>query len=630
MSDTPITTPTSCTSCPLYVTAAQAKVEGAYGPLQYFGMCRGTGRFINATAAKSLPGTPHCPITVAKAGGATIGPDGEGVHKVLGAGLANAPWKRVYLKGETPVEIPAERTPARSCAGCEFFVEKGAAPGSAGTPAARFDSCAVKGSLIKPGERVSTAATCTVSNAGARNTHASEVTPLSLYRDASLKERVTESIPAFVKAWRDPESDPLADTRRLVEAIEAERDLGYAEAPAPAPTKDRADKAADLSRDAFDALLDPTTYPTYEAAKLDKAAKAAKLDKVAKAARAMGEAAEAAAEVVEALPTPDGKKALPARPKTGMVYLSDTYSMPYPLPEGSVGVVAVRATSRASDVVWLPRYDENGYPEDVRADIPAEEGLYIDHSDLLYRMAVAYLTDHVAALWGDAGVGKTEGVEHIARLTRQPFARISVKWATQVDDLIGRWALREGSMEWIDGRFTKAWRGGYITCVDEPNCGKDEVWQALRAPFDGAKILVLDEKDGERIPRHSQSRVFAAMNPGWDPRFVGTQPVNDADLDRLQHITVPYPPEAVERAILEAKAPWVDAATITKMLAVARDIRKAVEASSIRISFGVRKTLKWADLLRYMGPVPAFRQAVTEWMPPKEARLLTDIVDANF
>lgn len=624
-----MTATVSCTDCPLYIKAADAKIEGSYGPLQYFGMCRGTGRFINAAAAKSLPGTSMCPSVDADGSYSKVvatemlGVFDSTAGEILdGTALADAPWRHDYARVTHAAEAGSGTAP--SCANCVFFVEKGTAPGSEGTPLARFDSCGKLGTLVRPGSRAETAAACDVGKRGARNTYSTAILPWPAYRSVTAMT-VATTVPA-------PAAPTFAPSTLHVE---------IAEAVPTAAKMDRAAAAARITTDAYDRLLDETIEASASTFDLFESIRAAastleSLDDAAAAAQAEADA-EAAAEAIvadavaaAATATATDGKALPKRPKTGMVYDAATYAMPYALPEGAMGVIAVRSTSRASDVVWLPRYDEARYDEQTQRDVPSLDGIYIDHSDLLYRMAVAYLTDHVAALWGDAGVGKTEGVEHVARLTRQPFARISVKWATQVDDLIGRWALREGSMEWIDGRFTKAWRGGYIVCVDEPNCGKDEVWQALRAPFDGAKMLVLDEKDGERIPRHPQSRVFAAMNPSWDARFVGTQPVNDADLDRMQHITVPYPPIEVEREIMALKAPWVDADTADKMLTVARDIRTAVESQSIRISFGVRKMLKWADLLAYMGPVPAFRQAVTEWMQPREARLLTDIVDASF
>ena len=369
---------------------------------------------------------------------------------------------------------------------------------------------------------------------------------------------------------------------------------------------------------------------------------AATLERLAKESALASLTADVAAEIMGDTETlhaapgdaSTGLKSLPVRVnRTGIVCMADTYTMPYDLPQGAVGVVSVRSTSKGSNYIWLPRFDENAHSE-FSEDIPAEdENAYFDHSDLMYRMAVAYMTDSVCALWGDAGVGKTEAVEHLARLTRQPFARISIKWATQVDDLIGRWTLRDGSMEWLDGRFTKAWRLPYIVCVDEPNTGKDEVWQALRAPFDGARQLVLDEKDGERIPRNPLARVFTAMNPSWDARFAGTRPLNDADLDRMQHIMVPYPPQDVEQRIIIAKAPasvTADPDTVQAILNAARDIRAAVKAKTIRVSFGLRKVLRWADAMQYMTPLNAFDQAVTNWMEPGEARALRDIADAYF
>lgn len=587
----------SCKTCPLYVKTAE--VKAATG-LPYFSMCGGTGRFINEAATKALPGTDLCPLGPSATTATAEGYKSAGGTVDLGTVIPT----RDTLRVAEPVAEDATPLDSRptSCATCIFFVRKAdAADTFPGTPLARYDSCAKYGTLVMPGTRKATAAEC--------------------------KGGISVAAAPYTAA--KPRDIDLYDIYTSATATPTERTT-----PMSASTAGpRADAAADLTEAALRDLLSPPAGVTIDVASTPAPDDDLLASLLGLAGTLDGDPEPTpATEIVSAKPT-DGRKALPKRPKTGMVFDAATYDLSAhePLPEGAYGVVAVRSTSKASDVIFLPRYAEDAFSESIRIDVPAEdEFAYLDHNDVLFRMAAAYADDSVAALWGDAGVGKTEGVEQIARITRQPFCRISIKWATQVDDLLGRWTLQDGSMEWLEGRFTKAWREAYIVCVDEPNTGKDEVWQALRAPFDGAKTLILDEKDGERIPRHRGCRIFTAMNPSWDARFTGTQPLNDADLDRMQHIVVPYPPQDVEREILAAKAPHLTSEQVESMLDVARDVRAAVQANTIRISFGPRKMLRWAGAMRYMSPLAAYKQSVSAWMEPSAARLLDDLCDAYF
>ncbi len=617
---------TNCTSCPLYINSATARATMG---MPYFGVCAGTGRLINAAAAASLPGSPLCPARHPDTSTATVD-DAMVVVDYSAAKPRPFGIGSMYAKPRPEAEVTAhiekhssEVARPDSCKRCIFFQPKEL--GTPGTPSARYDLCQRFGKLIKPKMRAETAKTC---GGGVKGTPAQMIEGrsyplLPYYTDlatvALKKEAVSMPADADYEAMmRDVDLDALAAAKTAT--VVDDESLSYI---TPTGTVEWSPPlVSSTSTTATDAAIEKIMAMTAPSLAMDPAILAMIPEPVV----------EVEPDVVSFT---SGTKVMPKRvSRTGIVCLGTEYAIPVQLPEGAIGLVAVRADSKASNFIWLPYFDVESFPEAVRADIPAEnDEAYFSHSDLLYKMAVAYATDSVCALWGDAGVGKTEAVEHIARITRQPFKRISIKWATQVDDLIGRWTLRDGSMEWIDGRFTRAWRLPYLVCIDEPNTGKDEVWQALRAPFDGAQMLVLDEKDGEQIPRHPFARVFTAMNPGWDARFSGTRPLNDADVDRMQHIYVPYPPAEVEKKILMAKAPNAvteNEETVDSILKVARDVRSAVKAKTIRISFGLRKVLRWAEAMQYMTPLTAFDQAVTAWMEPNEARQLRDIADAYF
>ncbi len=626
---------TNCTECPLYMRASHASAEVG---LPYFGMCRATGRMINAAAAAVLPSDTACPL----GGVEPTVEDATTLAADLDAAKLPVPDSFSVLVAPAMATEAVTSTIERpdSCKRCIFFQPKSV--GQPGTPAARYDLCQRYGTLIRPGTRAATAATC---SGGVKGTPTLATRTLLPIYTAPTGRTVPAPVVgiALDRTTGTPRTFTFEPTITVTPDTTTALPYPYPSTTVPGATMTGISGGTWTTPSGVVITSTPEPVSTVTVRR-DTADKLAELSEEALRAALADDAIaamipEAIIEIeppveVEVADT-SGLKTVPKRVnRTGVICSADSYAMPYTLPEGATGVVSVRSTSRGADFIWLPRFSEDSFAESVRSDIPAlDEDAYIDHSDLLYKMAVAYVTDSVCALWGDAGTGKTTAIEHIARITRQPFARISIKWATQVDDLIGRWTLRDGSMEWLDGRLTRAWRAGYVVCIDEPNTGKDEVWQALREPFDGGRTLVLDEKDGERIPRHPQTRVFTAMNFGWDARFSGTRPLNDADVDRMQHIVVPYPPREIELQILMAKAPasvTADKEKVEAILNVARDVRAAVNAKTIRISFGARKVLRWADAMQYMTPQVAFDQAVTAWMEPNEARTLTDLCDTYF
>ena len=56
--------------------------------------------------------------------------------------------------------------------------------------------------------------------------------------------------------------------------------------------------------------------------------------------------------------------------------------------------------------VTLPLYDPASFPEADQVKIPKESD-FIDHDDLVYKVAVDLIRGRVPMMWGPAGAGKT-------------------------------------------------------------------------------------------------------------------------------------------------------------------------------------------------------------------------------
>lgn len=95
-----------------------------------------------------------------------------------------------------------------------------------------------------------------------------------------------------------------------------------------------------------------------------------------------------------------------------------------------------------------------------------------------------------------------------------------------------------------------ACRHGFWIILDEINMAMPEVTAALHSALDDRRILILDEKDGEVIKIHPNTRIFSAINPSED--YAGTKEMNAALVDRFGiKLFTNYPNERKEVDIIK-------------------------------------------------------------------------------
>jgi len=274
----------------------------------------------------------------------------------------------------------------------------------------------------------------------------------------------------------------------------------------------------------------------------------------------------------------------------------------------------------------IPRTGDDEHPE-----------WYIDHNGAVYKAAILMQElDETPALWGPAGVGKTEFARHLAWLMHLPFDRISITETSEVDDLAGKFVAEAdpstGSTvtRFVYGRVVKRWGRPGILLLDEPNTGPDAVWQFVRPLTDNSKQLVIDQNEGERITRHDSCYLLMAMNPAWDVRNVGARPLADADGNRLAHVMFELPPEPLERAILqqrcEADEYELEASTLDTIMKIATDVRRASDDGTLPISWGIRPQIKVARASKWFDLLTCYRLAVTDSLEPEQAAFVLQVV----
>lgn len=261
---------------------------------------------------------------------------------------------------------------------------------------------------------------------------------------------------------------------------------------------------------------------------------------------------------------------------------------------------------------------------------------YADYGGFTYTLLAAWLHLHqTPALWGAGGVGKTDMGRFMAWKMQLPFFDISITAESSVDEIIGKYTFENGETKFNYGRLPTAWGRAAIILLDEPNTGPNEVWQQIRPLADNRKRLVVGSNKSEYIDKHRDAYLQMAMNPNWDVLNVGTNVIGDADLSRLFHIYVAYPPEDLEKEIIRARSvvdgvPGVTDKQLNLMMKATKDLRRIAHDGQLDSSWGIRHNIKVGKALTYFPPQKAYRLALSDSLPPDQIEIVSGIVNSHF
>jgi len=315
--------------------------------------------------------------------------------------------------------------------------------------------------------------------------------------------------------------------------------------------------------------------------------------------------------------------------------------------ELAVGILGFNIFTMDSGKMDLeyPVFAESQFDADEIAKIPTSlDGsgihLYQDFDDALFQLYGAMMNGSTPIFVGDAGTGKTEAFRFMAYLMGLPFTRISISKATEADDLTGSWVLKDGNMEWIYGDLCLIDRPG-VVIVDEPNMGMNDVWEIMRPLMDNARYIKLTKKDGEMRVRHHYNFFGMAMNPAWDPKYIGAQEQSIADGSRTVTISAGYPPVTVEKRILRDRCKMgnptlgvagfaIEKDDLTTIMKISEDIRAACDRSlggELEFAWGVRSNLAIAQLSNTFDLKHCYRLVATNALDPDQAAIIHALVE---
>ncbi|MFV0369125.1 MAG: CbbQ/NirQ/NorQ/GpvN family protein [Hyphomicrobiaceae bacterium] len=160
--------------------------------------------------------------------------------------------------------------------------------------------------------------------------------------------------------------------------------------------------------------------------------------------------------------------------------------------------------------------------------------------------AAAFANRMPLLLKGPTGCGKTRFVAHMAARLGRPLYTVSCHDDLSAADLVGRFLLRGGETEWIDGPLTRAVRNGAICYLDEVVEARKDVTVVLHPLTDDRRILPID-RTGEELEAPDDFMLVASYNPGYQSILKTLKP---STRQRFLSVEFDFPPAAQELEIV--------------------------------------------------------------------------------
>jgi nitric oxide reductase NorQ protein len=154
-------------------------------------------------------------------------------------------------------------------------------------------------------------------------------------------------------------------------------------------------------------------------------------------------------------------------------------------------------------------------------------------------------------LKGPTGCGKTRLVEYIADRVGVPLWTVSCHEDMTASDLLGRYVLRGGETEWVDGPLTRAVREGGICYLDEIVEARQDATVAIHSLADHRRELNIERLGGERLKAAPGFQLVVSYNPGYQSVL---KDLKASTRQRMVSIELDFPAPELELQILRAEA----------------------------------------------------------------------------
>jgi len=186
--------------------------------------------------------------------------------------------------------------------------------------------------------------------------------------------------------------------------------------------------------------------------------------------------------------------------------------------DGDDGGVDGEAVAETDDITLPTDYDFESWVPEGTPEYVATDGEFDEISAEIEYIEEAADPAHIR-LTGPTGAGKTHLPTYIADERDIPLFDISVKWAIDTTDLLGRFVYVNDESQWVNGPLTKALlasqEGPVVLLLDEINRARPEAKAALFEALDDRAQVTIDALGGETVEGVAENIIlFSTMNVG--------------------------------------------------------------------------------------------------------------------
>ena len=153
-------------------------------------------------------------------------------------------------------------------------------------------------------------------------------------------------------------------------------------------------------------------------------------------------------------------------------------------------------------------------------------------------------------LKGPTGCGKTRFVEAMAHDIGRPLITVACHDDLTTADLVGRFLLRGGETEWVDGPLTRAVREGALCYLDEVVEARQDTTVVLHPLADHRRELPI-ERLGITLKAAPGFGLVVSYNPGYQSVL---KDLKDSTRQRMVAIQFGFPQQEVEEKVVAAEA----------------------------------------------------------------------------
>ncbi|EUA11247.1 AAA domain family protein [Mycobacterium kansasii 732] len=189
-------------------------------------------------------------------------------------------------------------------------------------------------------------------------------------------------------------------------------------------------------------------------------------------------------------------------------------------------------------------------PGDGNVTPPVARPFYVSVGNEEQVFKAAFRQGLSVLLKGPTGCGKTRFLEAMAHDLRRPLITVACHDDLTTADLVGRFLLRGGETEWVDGPLTRAVREGAICYLDEVVEARQDTTVVLHPLTDHRHQLPI-ERLGVTLDAAPGFCLVVSYNPGYQSVL---KDLKDSTRQRLVAIEFGFPAADVEEKIVAHEA----------------------------------------------------------------------------